>query len=81
MLKVEKTLDQIAIGHKAIVKKLYSEGSIRRRLLDIGLVPETKVTSVFRSQAGDPTAYFIRGTLIALRKEDAKKIVVEELSL
>ena len=53
------------------VNDLKCKGNIRRRLLDLGLVKGTKITPVFKSPSGDPTAYEIRKTLIALRKEDS----------
>ena len=51
-------------------------GSMRRRLRDIGLIEGTKVKCVLKSPAGDPTAYQIRGALIALRSEDAEKVIL-----
>ena len=53
------------------------QGSQRRRLLDLGVVPGTIVDVVFESAAGDPVAYNIRGALIALRREQADWIQVE----
>ena len=53
------------------------QGSQRRRLLDLGVVPGTIVDVVFESAAGDPIAYNIRGALIALRREQADWIQVE----
>ena len=53
------------------------QGSQRRRLLDLGVVPGTTVDVVFESAAGDPVAYNIRGALIALRREQADWIQVE----
>ena len=53
------------------------QGSQRRRLLDLGVVPGTTVDVVFKSAAGDPVAYNIRGALIALRREQADWIQVE----
>jgi len=47
-----------------------------RRLQDIGFIPGTAVTCLQRSPLGDPTAYRIRGTVIALRREDAKNILL-----
>ena len=74
------TLDQLALEKRAIVKQLHATGSIRRRLLDIGLVEGTTVECVLESPFHDPVAYFIRGTLIAIRKEDACtiEVMVEE---
>ena len=62
---------------KARVKALFSTGSIRRRLLDIGLVENTEVECVGKSPLGDPCAYLIRGAVIAIRCEDGAKILVE----
>lgn len=50
---------------------------IGRRLLDLGIVKGTTITPVLKSPSGDPTAFLVRGSTIALRKEDAKLIEVE----
>jgi ferrous iron transport protein A len=74
-----KTLAEIKVGQRARVVKLLVEGLTRRRLLDLGLLPGTEVIAVIESPLGDPTAYDIRGSLLALRSEDASKIVVKPL--
>ena len=51
-------------------------GTIRRRLLDLGFVPGSFITPILTSPSGDPRAFEIRGTLIAIRKEDAKLISI-----
>ena len=71
-----KKLSDLSPGEKGRVLTLNSGEGIRRRLLDIGLIPGTLVTCVFKSPWGDPSAYLIRGALIALRNEDADKITV-----
>lgn len=70
-------LNLLPIGETGIVQKLLSTGTQRRRMLDLGLVNETPVEALQKSPSGDPTAYFIRGAVIALRSEDAGKILVE----
>jgi DtxR family Mn-dependent transcriptional regulator len=52
------------------------QGLERKRLLDLGILPGTEVTPVLASPAGDPTAYRIRGALIALRREQADRIQI-----
>ncbi|MEI7865659.1 MAG: metal-dependent transcriptional regulator, partial [Chthoniobacterales bacterium] len=52
-------------------------GGERRRMLDLGLVPGTRVERDFDSMLGSPTAYRIRGATIALRREQADRIFVE----
>jgi Fe2+ transport system protein FeoA len=49
-------------------------------MLDLGLVPGTVVEAELRSPAGDPTAYRIRGAMIALRRSQADLVQVEPLS-
>lgn len=75
-----KQLCSLAVGKGATVINNTSCGSIRRRLLDIGLTEGTYVKCLFKSPFGDPTAYKIRGAVIALRKEDSKKIIIAENS-
>lgn len=70
------SLNELNPGETAVVKELKTRGSIRRRLLDIGLVKDTKIECVGRSPAGDPAAFLIRGAVIAIRSEDMKDIVV-----
>ncbi len=54
------------------------QGSQRRRLLDLGVVRGTRIDALFRSAAGDPIAYRIRGAVIALRREQAEWIRIGE---
>lgn len=63
-------------GNAARVTGLLADGLVRRRLLDLGFVPGTVVRAVCRSPLGDPTAYSVRGTIIALRGEDAARILI-----
>lgn len=70
------TLAQLAPGNAARVKDLHLTGSIRRRLLDLGMIEGTYVECVGLSPAGDPAAYLIRGAVIALRQADCCGIEV-----
>lgn len=70
-------LHLIPCGKRAIVKELTAYSSSRRRMLDLGLVIGTIVESLRKSPSGDPIAYEIRGAVIALRSEEASKIMVE----
>ena len=73
------SLKDLEVGQKAIVDKLEIDGSIKRRLLDIGLTPGTVVESTLSNPGGNLVAYMIRGALIAIRDDDAKKILIEEI--
>ncbi len=67
------------VGSKARIKSLASSGNTQRRMLDLGLISGTDVEILYRSPSGDPTAYEIRGAVIALRSEEASKVLVEAL--
>lgn len=54
-------------------------GPERRRLLDLGIIPGTEIAAELRSPSGDPTAYRIRGAMIALRKPQADLIKITRL--
>nr|WP_317323738.1 FeoA family protein [uncultured Flavonifractor sp.] len=65
------TLDALGVGQWGQVAEVATEPVMRRRLLDLGLVPGTTVSCTAVSPAGDPAAYLIRGAVIALRRRDA----------
>ncbi|HHW07062.1 MAG TPA: ferrous iron transport protein A [Clostridia bacterium] len=67
-------------GKPARVAELTAPGLLRRRLLDLGFVPGAIVTVVRRAPWGDPTAYLVRGAVVALRREEAGFILVGDLS-
>lgn len=69
-------LTQLKEGQMGRVKMLYATGNMRRRLQDLGIVEGTPIECLHKSPYGDPVAYKIRGTIIALRSEDANKIII-----
>lgn len=71
------SLNTLTLGKQGKVCFLVSKGSERRRMLDLGLINGTAVEALQISPSGDPTAYHIRGAVIALRSEEAKKIMIE----
>ena len=75
---VGQPLCGLALGQSAEVVALSPglRGQERRRLLDLGLLPGTRVTAELRSPGGDPTAYRVRGAMIALREEQARQVRV-----
>ncbi|WP_026894683.1 FeoA family protein [Clostridiisalibacter paucivorans] len=72
-------LNQLPIGSLGKVKQIIAEGNSHRRMLDLGLIQDTTITSLTKSPAGDPIAYEIRGAVIALRSEESSKIFVESI--
>lgn len=76
-MEKQRFLSDLAPGQGAVVRALQTRGELRRRLLDLGLIPGTRVTCLGQSPAGDPAAYRIRGAVIALRRVDGAKILVD----
>ena len=74
-------LTSLPIDTYGEVVNLNCNGMIRRRLLDLGIVKGTKIVPILKSPSGDPTAFSIRGSVIALRKEDANLIDVIKLDV
>jgi len=76
-----QTLDDVPEGGSAIVRGVSPSctGVQRRRLLDLGLVPGTRIVAEMASPTGDPTAYRIRGALIALRRDQQRWIRVSDI--
>jgi len=73
------TLDSLKTGQigEIIAISRACHGQQRRRLMDLGVLPGTEITVEMESLGGDPIAYFIRGTTIALRRNQAKMIHVK----
>lgn len=71
-------LSDLPVGARALVHRILLEGPEGRRLMDLGLTPGTSVEAVLRSPLGDPTAYLVRGTMLALRRVQAEQIEVIE---
>ena len=73
------TLDNLKIGEFAKIKAVNGEGLLRRRLLDMGLTPKTKIMIRKKAPMGDPIEINLRGYELTLRLEDAKNIEIETL--
>ena len=66
-------------GQKAcIVARLEGGDPVCRRLVDLGVTEGAPIRLLFTAPSGSPMAYLIRGTVIALRKCDAQKIIVRQ---
>lgn len=72
------TLDKLAVGSSAVIKTVGGSGALRCRLLDMGLIPHTRVTLQKIAPMGDPIEIRVRGYELTLRLEDARKIELEE---
>ena len=72
------TLDQLKVGNSADIITVGGEGALRRRLLDMGLTPRTRVMVRKVAPMGDPIELNLRGYELTIRLEDARKIEITE---
>lgn len=70
------TLNELKVGESAVITAVGGEGALRCRLLDMGLIPYTRVTLQKVAPMGDPIEIMVRGYELTLRVDDAKKIEV-----
>ena len=75
------TLDKLPLGQSAVITAVGGEGALRCRLLDMGLIPKTHVRIEKIAPLGDPLELRVRGYALSLRKEEARKIQVEAISV
>jgi DtxR family Mn-dependent transcriptional regulator len=86
----EEEMDEALLGESLSILKPGGRGEVmglsprlrgaeRRRIMDLGVLPGTEIVAEMISPSGDPTAYRIRGALIALRKEQASLIRIRVL--
>ena len=70
-------LGKMKAGQEGVVKKVNGEGNLRYRLLDMGLIPKTRVKVVKFAPMGDPMEITLRGYNLTIRTSDANMIEVE----
>jgi ferrous iron transport protein A len=75
------TLNNVKPGMSGIIQSVGGEGALRRRLLDMGLTPNTKVLVRKVAPMGDPIELFLRSYVLTIRREDAAKIELKEMSV
>lgn len=74
-----RPLSTLPIGVRACVISVVACGSLTKRMQAFGLIPGTEIIPLHRAPFGDPIAYLIRGAVIAIRGEDAEKILVSPI--
>ncbi|NLL73400.1 MAG: ferrous iron transport protein A [Clostridiales bacterium] len=70
-------LHTASVGSVVTVKDLSSTGSLRERMLALGLTKGAKVEVIRKGPSGDPTVFNIRGAMIALRNEEASLVAIQ----
>ncbi|MBQ4630252.1 MAG: ferrous iron transport protein A [Clostridia bacterium] len=74
---MSRTLNVLKPGESARIYDIDEKSSMKRRLLDLGFTPETEVKCTGISPLGDPKAFLIKNTIIALRKDDSKFVYIK----
>ena len=72
------TLNELKTGSSGIITAVGGDGPLRCRLLDMGLIPHTRVTLQKVAPMGDPIEIRVRGYELTLLVEEAQKIEVKE---
>ena len=73
-----QTADRLPPGASGRILELRLTGPLRRRLLELGLIPGQCIRRVYTAPAGSPIAYEVQGMVLALRSRDAERILVQE---
>jgi len=68
------TLDDLATGSEATVASVGGEGVFRRRLLELGLLPGTRVARIGQAPLGDPLRIRVRDVVLSIRRVDARRV-------
>ncbi|MCD4779532.1 MAG: ferrous iron transport protein A [Candidatus Omnitrophica bacterium] len=72
-----KILSELIPGEKGKVKQITGEGTLKRKLLDMGVIPGSDVEVIKVAPLGDPIDIKIKGYHLSLRKEEAKQISIK----
>ena len=72
-----KTLRDVPIGEKCIVKKLHGEGAVKRRIMDMGVTKNVEIYVRKVAPLGDPIEATVRGYELSIRKDDAQMVEVQ----
>lgn len=72
------TLKELKPGQSGVVDGIKGSGNIRRRVLEMGVTPGTKIDVVKVAPLGDPVEVKLRGYDLSLRKEEAEAILMKE---
>jgi ferrous iron transport protein A len=72
-----QTLRSLAIGHSGTIKAVNAGSELKRRILDMGIIPGARIDVVGRAPLKDPITIRISGFILALRNTEAEQILVE----
>ena len=70
------TLAELTLGARATVDQVGGERTVRRRLLELGLLPQTEIRLMHVAPLGDPLSLRIRNTTLSIRRAEAEQILI-----
>ena len=70
------SLNNLPLNCDGFIIDIKTNNIIKRRLLDLGVINNVKITPILKSPLNDPTAYLVKGSIIALRNCDSKNIII-----
>jgi len=71
------TLDQVSLNQEVTVLKVVGERPIKRRIMELGILPGKMIKVIKTAPLGDPIEVSIKSSTFSIRKRDAKNIIVE----
>ena len=74
---MEKRLSELKLKKSGKVKKIEDQGTLNKRLLDMGIIKGTDIEVIKIAPLGDPINIKVKGYHLSLRKEEAARILVE----
>ena len=78
-MKNNISLDKINLNEKYLIDEVLLDEHTKKSIYELGLIENTIIEALYKSPFGDPIAYLVRGTIIAIRNNDAKKIIVRRI--
>ena len=75
-MKEKCSLDRLPLGVTGIVDCVNCNENIKNRIYDFGIMENSVIVPLFKSPFGDPSAYYVKNAVVALRNNDCKDIIV-----
>lgn len=76
VMKEKCSLNELPLNTNAVIDSINCKENIINRIYDFGITEDSIIRPVFKSPFGDPTAYLIKNTIVALRNADSSYIIV-----
>ena len=70
------SLAAVPLGKEAELNRILLDAPMRDRMYDLGLTPGCRIRCIYAAGSGDPRAYLVRGTVLAIRNRDAAGVEV-----